>query len=475
MKLLKKILRIIAILLPCICCLFLNNNSYADSYEIDSFFAHGLYYFDNFIGQNPEIVLLPGVTSRDNFNPRSFANLRYNYDLNSQRCRYNNSYSQGLVVSNDVVTFGGAFYLDDFLPTGNAVCRVFNGEFGVNMPIAIAPDIPDPYYSSTVSILPKDSRFNITPFTGVRVRDGINYTGRLSLMSYLNNYFGSAEDSSDVDNDNSNDRVWVSSAVDVRSFSFPINFIADESISSVNLTGSISFKPNDSQVSNYGSIGFLTTDFISHGVIRIRSNYVYYDSNNVLRYYSQISPCVWSYSNTLLSLNYSCQIIHTYSSLPHGVVYHLEFNFDDSDIHHLFNSEDVIFNNIFITTNGITSDLKNGSYSDNGATPNVAPGMPDIEDSYGNWSDSFINAINFTFSNPFTPLFNMFLPPNECANIPIIASMIHSNQTRICPIYPQSVYPITTPVFTFIGIMLLFSFLVRWLHGDSFIYVRGVN
>ena len=475
MKILKKILRIIAILLPCYVFVLFPVDSYADSYDIDSFFAHGLYYYENYIGQNPEIVLVPGVTSRDLFEPRLFANLRYSYDLNTQRCRYDSSYSRGINVSYDTVTFGGAFYLDDFKPNGNPLCRVFNGEFGVNMPIAVAPVSTDSNYVATVSILPKDARFNSTPFVGSRVRDGISYTGRLSLMSYLNNYFGSAEDSSDSDQNNSNDRQWGATAVDVRSFSFPINFTADESISSANITGSIKFVPTDNELNTFGSIGFLTTDFISHGVIRIRSNYVYYDTGGVLRYNSQIFPCVWSYSNNLLTLSYSCQINHTYSSVPHGVVYHLEFNFDDSDVHHLFNSQDVIFNNIVITTNGVTSDLKNGSYEDNGATPTVAPGMPDIEDSYGNWSDSFMNAIHFSLQNPLIPFYNLFISPEQCANIPFIARMIHSNQTRICPIYPDWVYSITTPVFGIISVMLLFGFVVRWLKEGSFAYIKEIK
>lgn len=481
MRWLKKILRIIAILLPCYVFVLFPVDSFATSYNINAFSAHGLTYDGFYLGLQPQIDVIPGVVSRPNFEPRYFANLTYNFNSSTSKCDFS-SYNRGVNIGTSSIVFGGSFTLEPLSPN-TTNCNVYNGAFGVSMPNDTPIPSTNPNYIPISAILPANAHFNILPFTGFRTRDGIVYTGNLSLMSLLNNLFGSANDSSDVDNNNSNDRVWVSTATDVSSFSMPLSFESrldlDSTLNSVVINGSITFLPSQLQIDNYGSIGYLTPDFLSHGVIRIRSRYVFYDESiPALRSHEELDSCDWSYSNSLARLNYSCSVPLTYSAHSDGYFPHLEFSFDDfspGDERHIFNSEDVVFNDILLITNGVTSEVIEGSRKDLGSTPTVAPGMPDIEDSYGNWSDSFINAIDFTFSNPFTPLFNMFLPPNECANIPIIASMIHSNQTRICPIYPQSVYPITTPVFTFIGVMLLFGFLVRWLNGDSFVYMKGLN
>lgn len=465
MKWLKKILRIIAILLPCFCCLALPHNTFATTYMIDSFNAHGLYYIDHYIGNQPTITVLSGVTSRQGFEPRYFANIAGNYNTLTDRCGLG-TYNRGVNISNDNIYFGGAFYVSP--PSGNATCRRLNGVFGDNMPTFVNPTTDNPNYVSIMNILPNNTLFTTTPFVGTRTRDGVVYTGRLSLMSYLNNLYGSADDSSDIDNNNANDRVWTSTAVDVHSFAFPINFGVTENIDSMVIEGSITFKPNETQRTTYGSVGYMTSEFNSHGVIRIRSKYVYLDGQ-YFRDTEQLDLCQYSYSNNLLNLNYICNINLSHTAFAEAIVPHLEFDFDTTDpAYHLFNSEDVTFNEIRITTNGQASVVVKGSRPDYGAHPTVAPGMPDLEDAQGNWTDSFMNAIHFSLLNPFIPLYSLFLPPSQCASIPTVATMIHSEQNRICPLYPDWVYPITTPVIGIVSMMLLFGFLMRWLNDGTF-------
>ena len=348
------------------------------------------------------------------------------------------------------------------------------------MPTFLLNTIPISVDLNVKSVLPHNYMFSTTPFNGSRTRDGIIYTGRLSLMSYLNNYFGSAEDSSDSDQDNTNDRVYSAHAYDVTAFKLPINFYVEEEIDSAVIEGSISFLPDDSQRETYASVGYLTPDFLSHGHIGISYRYMYWNSLDQLTFNgSEIvsDDCQWQYSNNLLKLTYMCSIdlAHTTVSDPGQLAMSLYFYTDDNNSYQMFYSEDVAFNEIRITTNGQNSVVVPGSRADDGSYPTVAPGMPDVQDSYGNWTDSFLNAIKFTFSNPFLPLFSLFLAPDDCANIPTVAQMLHSNQTRICPIYPSWIYPITTPVIMFICMMLLFGFLIRWLNGESFSYIKEIK
>lgn len=82
------------------------------------------------------------------------------------------------------------------------------------------------------------------------------------------------------------------------------------------------------------------------------------------------------------------------------------------------------------------------------------------------WFSSLTGLFSFDFINPFAPIFNLF-NNDSCANIPTLASMLHSNETQVCPWFDSSVRNITTPVLGLASMMLVFGFVVRWLGSRS--------
>lgn len=83
------------------------------------------------------------------------------------------------------------------------------------------------------------------------------------------------------------------------------------------------------------------------------------------------------------------------------------------------------------------------------------------------WYDSLSGLFRFTFINPFLPIFNMFSDNSSCAQIPTISSMIHSQETQVCPFFSSSVRSTTTPVLSLVSMMLVFGFVVHWLGARS--------
>lgn len=77
------------------------------------------------------------------------------------------------------------------------------------------------------------------------------------------------------------------------------------------------------------------------------------------------------------------------------------------------------------------------------------------------------SLFSFDFLNPFRGLFDLFSDQSSCASIPILASMIHSEETQVCPWFSSEVRNIVTPVLGLSSMMLLFGFVVRWLGARS--------
>lgn len=61
----------------------------------------------------------------------------------------------------------------------------------------------------------------------------------------------------------------------------------------------------------------------------------------------------------------------------------------------------------------------------------------------------------------------MFSDNNSCASIPTISSMIHSDESQVCPWFDSSIRNIVTPVLGLSSMMLVFGFAVRWLGSSS--------
>lgn len=86
-------------------------------------------------------------------------------------------------------------------------------------------------------------------------------------------------------------------------------------------------------------------------------------------------------------------------------------------------------------------------------------------------SDEVLSIFNFNFSNPFSPILDMF-SSNQCVNIPTIAQWIHSSTSQYCSWWSQSVRQVATPIFGLGSSMLLFGFIVRWLKQKNGVEVE---
>lgn len=103
-----------------------------------------------------------------------------------------------------------------------------------------------------------------------------------------------------------------------------------------------------------------------------------------------------------------------------------------------------------------------------------APGYHQLygyEEQQGCYEGDFLcqlsNLFNFSMINPFAPIFGLFTDQNQCAQIPTIAGMIHSEETHVCPWFNSTTRNIVTPVLGLASMMLIFGFTVRWLGARS--------
>lgn len=112
-----------------------------------------------------------------------------------------------------------------------------------------------------------------------------------------------------------------------------------------------------------------------------------------------------------------------------------------------------------------------GSNTDSGADISNMPGSAENQYNHGSsepdWFSSLTSLFNFNIFNPFAPLFGLFINQDRCVNIPTLASMLHSNETQVCPWFDSSIRSIVTPVLGIASIMLLFGFVVHWLGARS--------
>lgn len=95
-------------------------------------------------------------------------------------------------------------------------------------------------------------------------------------------------------------------------------------------------------------------------------------------------------------------------------------------------------------------------------------GTPPNSSIYQNWWDVF----TFSFTFPFQNLFTAFTD-NQCVDIPIIAGMLHSSNSRYCTWWSADVRNILTPVITMASLMLATGFAMRWLSEKSSVITIG--
>lgn len=435
------------------------NDTSAKQYIIDSFLAHGI---SN--GLNSGYISAPSFTFISDFDTstvdaRNTSYLLTKYNSSSNKCVYDNSYrNPGYEFSSDgrTISYSGDFYpifstydSNITLPTDDLLCRTsypygyHSDLFDLNIPEYDTSSTPFDKSISVSSMTPYNYMFNVLYFNGSRIVDGVEYSSNFDLSEMLNPLH--------VD-DSTPNVIYYSDKLS--SVSFPINFDSSlegiDSGTNIVISGSLNFNSS------------LSDEDYSH--IRIGSRFNYNGSNRDL----SCSTSVESFSLTSTKLSFICNIVAPVT-VNAG---HYAFNFriyTDSILSRPLtsNNQSITFNDFSIILNDDSTSGGYGGFGQTGSFPNVAPGIPDTDPEQADWFSSITNMFGFDFINPFAPLFEMFSNNNSCANIPTIASMIHAENSQVCPWFDSTTRNIVTPVLGIASMMLVFGFAVRWLGSSS--------
>lgn len=202
------------------------------------------------------------------------------------------------------------------------------------------------------------------------------------------------------------------------------------------------------------------------------SGSTWFSNCNLIQQQSQPSDA------TVTQLIFTCKFTSP-TTLSHVTPY-ISFSYYDPDmsssIRYItpiwYNPGDVYFGATYLVTDNDRTPGAPASFPVTGRDPTRAPGWSSTigfgaGDSADGFFSSLTNLFNFSFLNPFAPMFALFTDNSQCANIPIIAGMLHSEETTYCPWFSANTRNTLTPVLGIVSTMLLFGFLVRWLGASS--------
>ena len=227
---------------------------------------------------------------------------------------------------------------------------------------------------------------------------------------------------------------------------------------------------NDYQPSIHFTLTAAANNTVSLNVnknIKLKFNYFDTSANG---YVSDYSTChAYSYTGenaTWLEIDCNLPFISETGpdfSLGKPVFFAIEF--EEGAIYS--SNDKLYFTNFYFQSD--TNGKIEGSWSlvQSGNNVSAAPkGILDQEDL------NFFRMFNFDLLNPFSVLFNQFSHPDECVDIPIIAGAIHLPYSHICSIYPSSLINLTTPVFSIIGTVMITGYFIKWLRDDDGVVVN---
>ena len=80
---------------------------------------------------------------------------------------------------------------------------------------------------------------------------------------------------------------------------------------------------------------------------------------------------------------------------------------------------------------------------------------------------SWFNVFNFGFVFPFRYLLNSFTDGQTCVDIPIIGGMLYNPDVKYCSWWSSDIRNILTPVISIFNLILITSFVIRWVSGGS--------
>lgn len=182
-----------------------------------------------------------------------------------------------------------------------------------------------------------------------------------------------------------------------------------------------------------------------------------------------------------MQVSYTCPFIFDTDFLDDNVYFYLDIGMgsdtpqsNERDNWWIFKTDkDWVYTTAFVITDNDSTPAEESWNADpTGNNLKEAPGsaIPLAEEggsSDADWFSSLTNLFSFNLFNPFYPLFTLFIGDESCAQIPTIASMIHSEETEVCHWFSSSTRNIVTPVLGLASMMLLFGFVVHWLGSSS--------
>lgn len=173
------------------------------------------------------------------------------------------------------------------------------------------------------------------------------------------------------------------------------------------------------------------------------------------------------YSCSFTLPNYDYSVVFPYFQLSVNFVYGNDYDPSIPEYTKIFS---LIFDSSYVVTNNDWTDGGSFSYGLVGSDVKNSLGSiyhSSVDSSETDFFGSITNLFNFSFINPFIPIFGMFANSDSCVNIPILSGLLHSNSSQVCPFFDSNVRNILTPVFTLSSMMLVFGFAVRWLGSGS--------
>lgn len=256
----------------------------------------------------------------------------------------------------------------------------------------------------------------------------------------------------------------------------------------LNFDSSVSFSANTPLSFSFGLVTSYPTGFSNFTVPNVSFD-VYYSSEGS-SYHEIISSCSVNDNYGFATVNPDLSVSGAYSGFlvtcdftPTRDISHFtsrliifggSADYNPSSFLSYFSNYGLYFaSSYLVTENDNTWSGQNISPLPTGENINDAPGYTQL---YGVDSPTCVpgdflcqlgNLFTFNFINPFAPIFNLFGNNESCAQIPNLASMIHSEETQVCPWFNATTRNIVTPVLGLSSMMLVFGFAVRWLGARS--------
>lgn len=482
------------------CLVFSSEKVYALRHDIkaiplysNDFFTGGCSHCSNYRASNPpfEIQWANSETYADNFEPTKNSVFYSNFDSSSSLCRYNGQRNDGYFPQNAGMIHGWTWHFNSYRgfydPFGyesdfyKAQCQQPLA-FGTANPLAVG------YLVSVHPLFNSDSFYGLTPVTTQYYKDLLPYyydyshfyvsgdsvtspdTGiTYSSSFHMSDIFGNCLQ---VDNENCE-------RVNITKFSKLVIPLGQWDSSkegaltqgrSIEFRGSFNF-PGVTQDSQLHTFSW-ASDYLTNGEFKLYLDGLVNENGSSSNFNTEPTNCDLNrtYIGTGMLLEYSCSLtlLHDYEQA--SLYLKLENPVTGSYI--FDTNSDWTWSGFYIVTDH--DETPGPAYNDEptGNHLDEAPGNPyakmeEAEGDDGNFFDHLINLFGFSFFNPFAPLFTMFTDSNTCANIPIIAGMLHSEESTYCSWFSSETRGILTPVLGIAGMMLVFGFAVRWLGASS--------